>query len=153
MRPRYLDTSGLTQSRAAGRTWTCAPLIAEFYVQDSWRSWRITRKLTLDYGLGIGTYIPVWTRNLEASSFDPSKFNSVQAPLLYQPAFNPQGVRSALNPVNGQYLPAVEIGLIIPGTGSLTNGLLFEGASGVPKGFVNNLSPTWAPRFGFGARH
>lgn len=121
-------------------------LLAEFYVQDSWR---ITKKLTLDYGARIGTYIPVWTPNLKASSFDPSKFNPSQAPLLYQPAFNPQGVRSALNPVTGQYLPAVEIGLIIPGTGSLTNGMLFEGAAGVPKGFVNNLSPTWAPRFGF----
>ena len=27
--------------------------------------------------------------------------------------------------------------------------MLVEGASGVPKGFVENLSPTLAPRFGF----
>jgi hypothetical protein len=54
-------------------------------------------------------------------------------------------VRSALNPFTGQYLPAVEIGLIIPNTGNLTNGMLVEGAKGVPKGFVNNLGPTLAP--------
>ena len=120
--------------------------LAEFYLQDNWR---VTKKLTLNYGLRIGTYIPLWTPNLKASSFTPSSFNPAQAPVLYQPALNPQGVRSALNPLTGQYLPAVYIGLIVPNTGSLTNGMLIEGASGVPKGFVNNLSPTLAPRVGF----
>ena len=41
------------------------------------------------------------------------------------------------------------IGLIIPNSGSTTNGMLIEGASGVLKGFVDNLSPTYAPRLGF----
>jgi hypothetical protein len=118
----------------------------EWYLQDSWR---VNRKLTLDYGLRFGAYTPLWTPNLQASSFDPSIYNRSQAPLLFQPALNPQGVRSALNPLTGQYFPAVQIGLIVPNSGNLTNGLLVEGASGVPKGFVENLSPTLAPRFGF----
>ncbi len=120
--------------------------ILESYLQDSWR---VNRKLTLDYGLRLGAYTPLWTPNLKASSFDPSSFKTSQAPLLFQPALNPQGVRSALNPLTGQYLPAVEIGLIVPNSGNLTNGMLIEAAPGVPKGFVENLSPTLGPRVGF----
>jgi hypothetical protein len=120
--------------------------IIEWYVQDSWR---VMRKITLDYGLRMGGYTPLWTPNLKASSFDPSSYQLGQAPLLFQPALNPQGVRSALNPLTGAYLPAVEIGLIVPNSGRLTNGMLVEGAPGVPKGFVDNLTPTFAPRFGF----
>ena len=120
--------------------------IFEWYVQDSWK---VNRKLTLNYGLRFGGYIPLWTPSLKASAFDPSSFIRAKAPALFQPAINPQGVRSALNPVTGQYLPAVEIGLIVPNSGNLTNGMIFEGAPGVPKGFVKNLTPTLAPRFGF----
>lgn len=120
--------------------------LGEFYVQDAWR---VTKRFTLDYGVRIGTYVPLWTPNLKASSFTPSDFTASQAPVLFQPALNPQGIRSALNPLTGQYFPAIEIGLIVPNTGNLTNGMLIEGQSGVPKGFVTNLSPTWAPRFGF----
>jgi hypothetical protein len=120
--------------------------LAEFYIQDSWR---VSRKLTLDYGMRLGAYLPLWTPNLKASSFNPASFNASQAPVLYQPALDPQGVRSALNPLNGQFLSAVYIGDIVPNSGNVTNGMLIEGASGVPKGFVNNLSPTLGPRLGF----
>ena len=56
--------------------------ILESYLQDSWR---VNRKLTLDYGLRLGAYTPLWTPNLKASSFDPSSFKTSQAPLLFQP--------------------------------------------------------------------
>jgi hypothetical protein len=120
--------------------------ILEFYLQDSWR---VNRKLTLEYGLRFGAYTPLWTPNLKAASFDPSSYQRGRAPNLFQPALNSQGVRSAFNPVTGEFGPAVQIGLIVPNSGSLTNGMLIEGAAGVPKGFVDNLSPTLAPRFGF----
>jgi hypothetical protein len=42
--------------------------LAEFYIQDSWR---VSRKLTLDYGMRFGAYLPLWTPNLKASSFNP----------------------------------------------------------------------------------
>jgi hypothetical protein len=35
----------------------------EWYLQDSWR---VSRKLTLDYGLRFGAYTPLWTPNLQA---------------------------------------------------------------------------------------
>lgn len=120
--------------------------IFEGYLQDTWK---VTRKLTVDYGVRLGGYQPLWTPSLKAAAFDPSTYQRAQAPALFQPALNAQGVRSALNPVTGEFLPAVEIGLIVPNSGNLTNGMLFEGAKGVPKGFVNNVSPTIAPRFGF----
>jgi hypothetical protein len=120
--------------------------VMESYIQDTWR---VTKKLTLNYGIRFGAYVPMWTPSLRASSFNPASFDPAQAPILFQPALNPQGVRSALNPSNGQFLPAVYIGDIVPGVGSLTDGLLIEGATGVPKGFVKNLSPTFGPRLGF----
>jgi hypothetical protein len=120
--------------------------IMESYIQDTWR---VTKKLTLNYGMRFGAYIPMWTPSLKASSFNPASFDPSQAPVLFQPALNAQGVRSALNPVNGQFLPAVYIGDIVPGVGNLTDGMLIEGSAGVPKGFVKNLSPTLGPRFGF----
>src|ERR1035441_9880488 len=120
--------------------------LAESYIQDSWR---VTHKLTLEYGLRVGTYTALWAPNLQAASFSPGNFNASQAPVLFQPAFNPQGVRSALNPLTGQFFPAVEIGAIVPNSGNQTNGMLIYGAPGVPKGFVNNVGPTLAPRFGF----
>ena len=118
----------------------------ESYIQDSWR---VTSRFTLEYGLRFGVYTPLWAPNLQAASFEPGSFNASQAPVLFQPALNPQGVRSALNPLTGQYGPAVEIGAIVPNSGNTSDGMVVEGASGVPKGFVNNLSPTVAPRFGF----
>ena len=120
--------------------------LAESYIQDSWR---VTNRLTLEYGLRVGAYTPLWAPNLQAASFSPGRFNASQAPVLFQPAFNPQGVRSALNPLTGQFFPAVEIGAIVPNSGNQTNGMLIYGTPGVPKGFVNNVSPTLAPRFGF----
>lgn len=120
--------------------------LLEWYIQDSWR---VTKRLTLDYGLRITAYTPLWTPNLKAASFDPASYVASQAPLLFQPALNAQGVRSALNPLTGQYFPAVMIGLIVPNSGNTTNGMLVEGASGVNKGFVDNLSPLYAPRIGF----
>jgi len=120
--------------------------LLESYIQDSWRA---TSRFTLEYGLRFGVYTPLWAPNLQASSFEPGSFDPSKAPVLFQPALNPQGVRSALNPLTGQYGPAVEIGAIVPNSGSLSNGMVIYGSSGVPKGFVNNLSPTVAPRFGF----
>lgn len=61
----------------------------------------MNRKLTLEYGLRFGVYTPLWTPSLKAASFDPSSYKLGQAPTLFQPALNPQGVRSAFNPVTG----------------------------------------------------
>jgi Carboxypeptidase regulatory-like domain/TonB-dependent Receptor Plug Domain len=115
----------------------------EYYLQDTWK---ITQKLTLDYGLRMAWYQPWFDSSNQASTFVPKDWSLSQAPLLYQPALV-GGQRVALNPVNGQTLPASDIGYLVPGTGSLTNGIL-QSNNGISR-YLNN-GPSWVfgPRLG-----
>lgn len=115
----------------------------EFYAQDTWK---VNSRLTLDYGLRVAWYQPQYDASLEAATFVPSKFDPSQAPRLYQPKLV-NGVRSAVDPVTGQVLPAVDIGLIVPGTGSVTNGVLQAG-HGISKYLSDTPPPQWGPRLG-----
>ena len=115
----------------------------EYYVQDTWK---VTHRLTLDYGLRMAWYQPWYDSGNLASTFLPQDFNAAQAPQLYQPALV-GGQRVALNPATGQTLPATDIGYLIPGTGSSTNGILQSG-KGISQYLNRGPSWTWGPRLG-----
>jgi hypothetical protein len=115
----------------------------EYYLQDTWK---ITRRLTLDYGLRMAWYQPWYDSSNLASTFVPQNWTAAQAPLLYQPALV-SGKRVALNPVTGQTLPANDIGFLVPGTGSSTNGILQSG-KGISQYLNNGPSWAWGPRIG-----
>jgi hypothetical protein len=106
-------------------------LQTEWYLQDTWR---ITKKLTLDYGLRFNTYIPFHQADGKSlsSSFDPAQFQASQAVQLYLPG---------KAPVAGQ------TGAIIPGSGNPSNGMVLQ--ANASKGFQNNQGIKYAPRFGF----
>lgn len=118
----------------------------EEYMQDSWK---VTRRLTLEYGIRFTSWIPWHQRSNIESGFSPATWNPANASQLYAPGLNSAGVRVAVNPVTGAQLPAVYIGAIVPGVGSVLDGMILQGATGVPEGLTKVQFITPAPRFGF----
>ncbi|MBI4476620.1 MAG: TonB-dependent receptor [Acidobacteria bacterium] len=127
------------------------------YAQDSWR---ITPRVTLDYGLRVTHEGAVYEARNMNSAFDPALWDSRQAALLYRPVCT-TGVpgnqacsaanRRAIDPRNpGVFLSQAYGGSAIPGTGSITNGMFTGGLPGKKSGWYYDMPPlSWAPRLGF----
>lgn len=130
------------------------------FAQDTWR---VTHKLTLDYGLRV-YYSDPWSHQDAgvASSFVISKFDPTwkgNPPVLYAPAIV-NGARVAINPLTGASYPQGYIGDLVPGTGNTCNfasdtnpcalnGVLDQNNNGL--GFLGFRAPVgaqWDPRFG-----
>jgi hypothetical protein len=118
----------------------------EEYVQDSWK---VNRRLTLEYGIRLTSWIPWHQRSNIQSGFDPQAWNPANASVLYSPGLNSAGARVAVNPITGAQLPAVYVGAIVPGVGSVLDGMILEGKPGVPEGLTKVQRITPGPRFGF----
>ncbi len=121
----------------------------EFFVQDTWK---VTRKLTLDYGIRFYWFQPYYelpVGNANISAFDPSLYNASQAVRLIQPQLV-NGVRAGVNPVNGAAFSAAAIGAIAPGSGNATDGIVIAGTiPGYPRGLERTPPIQWGPRLGF----
>src|SRR5439155_23407456 len=109
-------------------------------------TWKLTPRITLDYGIRLSWYQPQYDASLQASTFVLSKWDPSKAPRLYQPSLV-NGVRSAVDPVSGQVLPSYDIGLEVPGTGDPFNGVL-QGEKGINKYLQQDRGVQWGPRFG-----
>ncbi len=116
----------------------------EFYGQDSWK---VTKKLTVNYGLRVAYVAPFHDTLGMMSNFDNSKYTLANQVSLFQPVLS-GGTRQAVNPITGQILPAVYIGAIVPGVGDINNGLVRSGQNGTPLGLIKNRGPQWGPRLG-----
>ncbi len=118
----------------------------EQFIQDTWK---ITPRLTLDYGLRAAWYQPQYDSSLQASTFLPSLFDGSKAPRLYQPVVTPGTTtgRSAFDPVTNTLIPGFNVGLEVPGTGVPFQGICQAGTC-VDKYLFPSRGLQWGPRFG-----
>ncbi len=123
----------------------------EGYIQDNWK---VTPRLSLDYGLRISWYQPQYDKNLQAGFFNPDLYDPARAVRLYEPVLVGSQMRAvdpAVRPGTpsiANTLPSSFIALIVPGSGDLANGI-GRTDQGYPRGGFDSRGPQWGPRFGF----
>lgn len=101
----------------------------EWYVQDNWK---VTRRLTLNYGIRFYVMPQQFEAGLFTSNFLPSRYDPTMTPRLYPPGT----------------VPSFNVGRIVPGSGNITDGI-FQAGHGISKYLTQNRGVQYAPRFGF----
>jgi hypothetical protein len=135
--------------------------LLQWYAQDQWR---VSSRLTLNYGLRLSYHSPFYQRDGQGSDFDPSRFDPAKAPLLYMPycvggtpatsacsSANRRAVdpRNLPNPSPSQLLTSTNlVGTFVPGTGDPLNGLVLASDPNTPRGYRQTKPVDWEPRAG-----
>lgn len=123
----------------------------EFYVQDTWR---MHPRLTLDYGLRVSFIPPQYDERDQLHVFNPEFFDRSKAVRLYEPILVGSATRAVdpsnrpATPTAANTLPGAFIGLIVPNSGSLINGIVGP-ENGYPRGGFDNRGAHFGPRAGF----
>lgn len=118
----------------------------EWFVQDNWR---ISKKLTLDIGMRFYHLPPQIDKNRTIAGFNPALYDQSKAPALYMPARDANGQRVAMDPRTGQLAAAQFIGLFVPDSGNIANGVFVGGENGAPEGLYTVPALSFGPRVGF----
>jgi hypothetical protein len=123
----------------------------EAFAQDNWK---VSNRLTFDYGLRFVHQQPQYDKLGQASNFLPEKWVGSSAPLLYlagcaaQPCTGAN--RQALDPRTNALLgpnTAAAIGTLVPNSGNASNGLFLSG-NGIAKTTYTWPMLSVAPRLG-----
>lgn len=118
----------------------------EWFLQDNWK---VTKRLTLDYGMRFYWIQPTLSAGDKLAYFDPNLYDASKQPALMTPSCltaNPCSGRNrvARNPVTGETLPSVKIGTFADGTG-----MPFQGMSVVEESVLKSPGIELGPRLGF----
>lgn len=145
----YTEGTALTDYAPS---WT----VLEWYLQDSWK---VTPKLTIEYGIRFTYDIPTTLKPGDGAGFVPSKYSAGSVAQLYQPYLDPKTKKrvAVINPAIGGPIgsatnpeqPAVYIGQFVPGTGSTAPGVVLNTDPGYPHSLRNSNGVLPAPRLGF----
>jgi hypothetical protein len=125
------------------------------YLQDTWK---VRRRLTLDYGLRVSHYQPIFDREDRLGFFNPDLFDPARAVRLYRPAClgvpctgaNLRAIDPSVTaaPTLANTRPGNYVATIVPGFGDPINGI-GRVAEGYPAGGFETASLLWGPRLGF----
>ena len=122
----------------------------EWYVQDNWR---VTQKLTLEYGMRFYWVQPQYDKALQTSAWNPGLYDSASRAVLRTAGVDSNGNRISINPLTGETGPAALIGSIVNNgkgfvNGVYANGMGQAGKNGYPKGLMQDRGIQYAPRVG-----
>jgi len=118
--------------------------IFEWYIQDQWK---VTPRVTLNLGVRFTDGLPMSPNNDNAGNFIPYLYNPAQASTLFRPVVQ-NGAKVTINPITGAVVPSVYAGLIVPGSGNTTNGVVTPTTPNFPRAMVYGMGILPAPRFG-----
>ncbi len=118
----------------------------EWFVQDNWK---VTSRLTVDYGIRFAEILPTIERDNLLSGFVVSQYDPSQQVRLVEPKLV-GGVRKGFDAVSGNVYPSALIGAIVPGAGNASNGMIVTAKnSEYPRALIENRGVHFGPRFGF----
>ena len=117
----------------------------EWFAQDTFK---VTRRVTLDYGVRFSWYTPWYQNDGKAASFVIARYQPDKVPPLFWPALDPSGRRVARNPVTGELGPQVLIGAFVPGVGDPVTGMVVATDKTYPRGFKDQQPVQVGPRLG-----
>jgi len=114
----------------------------EWFAQDSWK---VSRRLSIDYGVRFYKIIPVFSAGDQLAQFSLNAYDPRQAPQLIQPfRETATSARAGRNPVTGEIVPEVKIGSFAPGSGTP-----YRGMEVVNERLLKTPSIYVSPRLGF----